>query len=426
MNPVEEIVAAVSSDDVQRASVCLDQHPELRTRLNDALPGLPFDGTLLLAAVSRQNRSMIDLLLERGADVNQRSHWWAGGFGVLDSDHDLTDFLIERGATLDIHAAARRGMTDTVRTLLDRNSSLARARGGDGQTPLHVAANVEVARLLLERGAEIDARDVDHESTPAQYAIRDRQDVVRDLVGRGCRTDVLMAAALGDAGLVRSALDANPASIATTVSPRWFPMSNPRAGGTIYIWTLGGHKSAHVIAREFGHEDTFQLLMDRSSPKLALAAACEVADEKLATSILENHPTAAQPTNAEEHRKIVDAAENNRTETVRLMLNAGWPVDARGKHGATPLHFAAWHGNVVMARHILDHRPPLEALDHDFTMTPMGWAFHGSVHGWNCARGDYGGTVEALIAAGATVPEAKMREMSSAVRAVIDRRTESH
>src|SRR5689334_11802454 len=188
MNPVEEIVAAVTSDDVRRASACLDQHPELRARLNDALPGLPFEGTLLLAAVSRQNRSMIDLLLHRGADVNQRSHWWAGGFGVLDSDHELTDFLIERGATLDIHAAARRGLIDVVRTLLNADPSLAGARGGDGQTAVHVAANVEVARLLLERGAEIDARDVDHESTAAQYAIRDRQDVVRYLVDSGCST----------------------------------------------------------------------------------------------------------------------------------------------------------------------------------------------------------------------------------------------
>ena len=33
------------------------------------------------------------------------------------------------------------------------------------------------------------------------------------------------------------------------------------------------------------------------------------------------------------------------------MLGAGWPVNARGKHGATALHFAAWHGNLEMVRH---------------------------------------------------------------------------
>jgi ankyrin repeat protein len=423
MDPVEEIVAAVETDDVPRATVCLDRHPELRARLNDALPGLPFDGTLLLAAVSRQNRSMIDLLLERGADINQRSHWWAGGFGVLDGDHDLTDFLVQRGATVDIHAAARRGRSDAVKTMLDSDPALARARGGDGQTPLHVAANVEVARILLERGADMDARDVDHESTAAQYAIRDRQDVTRYLVTRGCTTDLLMAAALGDSDLVLRHLDANPAAIAMTVSPRWFPMNNPRAGGTIYIWTLGGNKSAHAIARAFGHEAIFQLLMDRSSPSLALTAACEVGDEKLAIAVLEKHPDAAQSMNADEQGRIVDAAETNSAATVRLMLSAGWPVSARGKHGATPLHFAAWHGNSAMVRDILQRQPPLEASDHDFTMTPLGWAFHGSVHGSNCTQGDYGGTVDALLDAGATLPAgADTREVSPAVRAVLERR----
>jgi ankyrin repeat protein len=423
MDPVEEIVAAVKADDVGRAAACLDRHPTLAARLNDPLPGLAFDGTLLLAAVSHQNRPMIDLLLQRGADINQRSHWWAGGFGVLDGNHDLTDFLVERGATIDIHAAARRGRSDLVRVMLDRNPALARATGGDGQTPLHVATTVEVARLLLDAGAEIDARDVDHESTAAQYAIRERQDVARFLVEKGCTTDLLVAAALGDSDLVRHHLDSNPASIATTVSPNWFPMVNPRAGGTIYIWTLGGGKSAHAVAREFGHDDTFHLLMERSSPQLAVAAACEVVDEPLLVSILASHPDAAKSLNADVQRRLVDAAENNHTETVRLMLNAGWPADARGKHGATALHFAAWHGNIEMARELLRHRSPLEATDDDFKMTPLGWAFHGSVHGWNCTRGDYGRTVEALLEAGAAVPAGSGKmEMSEPIRAVLTRR----
>ena len=419
-NPVEVLVAAVTANDVPTVAECLARHPELRSRLNDPLPGLSFDGTVLLAAVSRRNTQMIDLLLANGADINQRSHWWAGGFGVLDSDHDLTEFLVERGATLDIHAAARRGRVDVVREWLDRDSSLARARGGDGQTPLHVAATVEVARLLLERGADIDARDVDHESTAAQYLIRDHQDVVRYLVASGCATDLLMAAALGDTGLVRRHLDDNPGSIAITVSPRWFPMKGLHAGGTIYIWTLGGGKSVHMIAREFGHEDIFRVLMDRSQPALALAAACEVGDEKLATSIVAGHPDATRTLNPDEQRKLVDAAERNDMEPVRLMLGAGWPVNARGKHGATALHFAAWHGNLEMVRHILERRPPIEAADNDFKGTPLVWAIHGSVHGWNCRRGDYGGTAAALVGAGAMKPASiDAMEMSDAVKAAL-------
>jgi ankyrin repeat protein len=93
--------------------------------------------------------------------------------------------LIERGAIVDVHGAAHLGMLDRLEELVGRDPSLVHARGGDGKTPLHWASTVEVAGCLLDRGAEIDARDVDHESTPAQYLVRDAPDVARLLVERG-------------------------------------------------------------------------------------------------------------------------------------------------------------------------------------------------------------------------------------------------
>src|SRR5262249_14611430 len=151
---------------------------------------------------------MVDVLLRAGANINARSHWWAGSFGVLDDDHGLAPFLIERGAKVDVHAAARLGMQDRLQELISAQPALVHARGGDGQTPVHFAATVQVAEYLLDQGAEVDALDVDHESTAAQYMVRDRQEVARRLVARGCRTDLLMAAALGDLELVRKHLDA--------------------------------------------------------------------------------------------------------------------------------------------------------------------------------------------------------------------------
>jgi ankyrin repeat protein len=401
----EQLVAAVNSDDVAAASELLTDHPELRARLDEALPGLPFASTPLLAAVWRGSKPMVELLLAHGANINQRSHWWAGGFGVLDDPHGLGDYLIERGAQVDIHAASRLGQLDTIKTLLSKDPSLVHARGGDGQTPLHVAANVAVATVLVDAGADVDARDVDHESTPAQYAIRERQDVARYLVSRGCRTDLLMACALGDIDLVRRHLDADPLSIEMTVSAEDFPMANPHAGGTIYIWTLGGHKSPHAVAREFGHESVFRLLIGRSPDDLALAAACEVADESLVKTLLNGQSLGPPRLRERLHRRIVDAAERNAAPVVGLMLHAGWPSDARGKHGATALHFAAWHGNANLVREILAHHPALEERDRDFNMTPLGWACHGSSHSWNRETGDYGATVAALLAAGAMPPD---------------------
>jgi ankyrin repeat protein len=420
----ETLVAAVKSDDVAAAAECLKQHPGLLRRLNEPLPGLPFDSTLLLNAVWQRNTRMIELLLASGADINQRSHWWAGGFGVLDDDRGLADFLIERGARVDIHAAARLGRIDTITKLLAEDRSRVHARGGDGQTPLHVAANVEVAAVLLDAGADIDARDVDHESTAAQYAIRERQDVTRYLIMRGCTTDLLMACAVGDVDLVRKHLDQRPGSVAITVSADDFPMSNPRAGGTIYSWTLGPHKSAPAVARDFGREDVFRLLMEHSSPELAVAAACEVGDEDFLRTLLHTRGIDIAGLSERLLRRLVEAADRNDAQAVRLLLFAGWPVNALGKHGATALHFAAWHGNAQLAKEMLAHRAAVDIRDRDFNMTPAGWAFHGSLHGSNRDRGNYAETVDALLSAGAAVPtgDPGTVDASESVREVLRRR----
>jgi hypothetical protein len=287
---------------------------------------------------------------------------------------------------------------------------------------LHVAANAEVAAVLVDAGADINVRDIDHESTAAQYAIRERQDVVRYLVSLGCATDLLMACALGDLDLVRKHLDANPQAVAMTVSADDFPMSNPRAGGTIYIWTLGGNKSAHAVARDFGHEEVFRLLMERSPHELAIASASEVGDEQLVRTLLNTCAIDRGRLTPRLLRKLVDAAEANDARAVCLLLVAGWPVNATGKHGATALHFAAWHGNADLVRETLAQRPLLETRDRDFNMTPLGWAFHGSLHGSNRDRGNYPLTVQALLSAGAVVPGGRDAvDVSEPVREVLRR-----
>src|ERR1700732_2711308 len=104
-------------------------------------------------------------------------------------------------------------MFERLKELLEADPSLVHARGGDGQTPLHFASTVQIAEYLLEHGAEIDAPAFDHDSTPAQWMLKERQDVARYLVGRGARTDILMAAALGDLERVRACLDADRKAI---------------------------------------------------------------------------------------------------------------------------------------------------------------------------------------------------------------------
>ena len=178
-----------------------------------------------------------------------------------------------------------------------------------------------------------------------------------------------MAAALGDADLVRRHLDSDPACIRMSVSEEWFPKQDPRAGGTIYIWMLGAHRTAHSVARDFGHEDVFQLLMERTPEDLKLALACELGDEAVFQEFLSKHPDAAKTLSETDQRKLPDAAQNNNTKAVRLMLEAGWPVDTPGEMGATALHWAGFNGNAEMTREILRFHPALELKSREYEGT---------------------------------------------------------
>jgi ankyrin repeat protein len=411
---LREVIRGVEADDVELVRRLLSEST-VRDCINDPIG--PFDSP---AIIHVRNVEMLDALLEAGADINARSTWWAGGFGLLDlAKPDVATYAIERGATVDAHAAARLGLTDALQRMLAADRRVVHARGGDGQTPLHMAGNVAAADLLIAAGAELDARDVDHESTPAQYMVRDRQAVARHLVARGCRTDLLMTAALGDFERVRQHLDADAGCIEMRVDVRWFPMVNPHAGGTIYNWTLDSHASAHQVARRFGHGDILQLLFERTAPVARVAEACLIEDEIAARAFRAALPPVSDSLSADQRPLVAHAARNNQTRAVALMLECGWPVDARGQHDATPLHWAGFHGNVEMAREILRFNPPLDATDGDFKGTPLGWTIHGSENGWHARTGRHAETIELLLGAGAKRPQ----EIggSPAVREVLQR-----
>jgi ankyrin repeat protein len=74
--------------------------------------------------------------------------------------------IAEARSDLDAFEAAAIGDVERLRALLDEDRSLANAWSEDGFTPLHFAAffgHPEAAKLLIERGAELEARSTNRE-----------------------------------------------------------------------------------------------------------------------------------------------------------------------------------------------------------------------------------------------------------------------
>ncbi|MFT4114316.1 ankyrin repeat domain-containing protein [Silvibacterium sp.] len=416
-DPLQALSAAIRANQAAAVREVLTRHPALRgSVLDEPLAGLSFDAQALIGAVIRDNREMVEALLDAGADINVRTRWWAGGFGVLDTaSPTLAEYLISRGAVVDIHAAARLGKIDRVRELLAADPALVHARGGDGELPLHFAATVEIAELLLDHGAEINARDIDHESTAAQYMVcmrqllewRDpyRHDVARYLISRGAEADILMASALGDLALVERILNHDPDMIRVTVRERDFPKIDPRAGGCIYYFGFGITTTPHMLARQFGHTAVHELLVQRSPAWIRLINVAETGDEVGVKRILAEHPMLFRRLTDAAARRLIGTAVRNNARAVELLVSHGWPVAAKLENGQMALHYAAWHGNLAMVETLLRHGAPVNVFEMEHGGSPLGWTLHGSMNSWHRDKGDYPAVARALLAAGADIPK---------------------
>jgi ankyrin repeat protein len=331
----------------------------------------------------------------------------------------MAQHLIQRGITVDIHAAVEQGMIDRVRHLLQADPTLIHAHGPDGQRPLHFARSETMIDFLLEHGADLEARDVDHGATAAQWMLGERSHLARYLLQRGAQPDIFMACALGDQTLVEKLIEADPDLLNRRIGQENDPQV-PRAPGLhIYVYTFGDNQSPHHIAAHAGHIPLYYFLLERSSPQRQFVAACERMDTHTAQSLLQTHPDLVRSLSQQDQRLLADAAWMNNLSAVRMLLEAGFDPHVRGADESTPLDRAAFHGFIQVINLLLQHNPPLH-LRNAYGGTPLETAIYGSVHSWR-RDGDFPATVEALIKAGAEVRADMLPSGHTEVDAVLQR-----
>ena len=154
----------------------------------------------------------LEALVERHPDLPAAvGKFWADGFGTEKIPPAVARFLVERGATLSVHPPQDLVLLTVWPACSAAIRSWCTPKGGDGCTPLHFACDVTTAQLLLDHGADIDYRDDDHDSTPAQWRIGAAPEVSRFLLERGA--DIFLAAALGDVELAARLVSQNPSCV---------------------------------------------------------------------------------------------------------------------------------------------------------------------------------------------------------------------
>ena len=396
------------------------QHAELRARIND--PVFSFNSPAIVAYAN--DPQMVDVLLEFGADPNRRSEWWAGGFHALYSATGAAaEKLLAAGAVPDACAAAHLDRPDLLARMIADDPMRVHERGGDGKTPLHFAQSSVVVDLLLDAGAAIDARDVDHRSTAAQWMLdrkrgAGRFELARYLVDRGASTDIFLAAALGLTDTVRGMLQENPGLLDLRIGQGDYG-EQPPSSYHIYFWTIGASRSPLDVAAQFEQWDTLDAMLAFASPLHRLLLAARRGDAERAREVVRQHPGIVVSMTPQDHRAITDAAWAGDARAVALMVELGFDPRAPGHDSGTALHCAAWEGSPATVAALLRHadaRALVALEDEHYGATPLGWCCHGSLHGNR--DNDHAGVARLLLEAGAQ-PGRDTTDASPSVQAVI-------
>ncbi len=259
-----------------------------------------------------------------------------------------------------IFDAVRDDDVGAVATLLETDPELVRATDDDGRTALHHAATygqVDIALILVDAGADIDAREEDGE-TPLHYAVwRSELDVAALLIE--FRADLEIRNNWGRTPLLIVARETGNAEMARQLID---------AGAEVNLRDEGGESPLDLAAwRGFG--DLVNLLLDEGAglppsgsnqgQLLAMFAAEKGLDRLFGQCVDAGVDLGLR--NENDGSLLHSASQGGSAEVVARLLDAGFDPSERDRYGREPLHYAAEMGHQDVARLLLNHGAEIDA-----------------------------------------------------------------
>ncbi|KAG4439905.1 hypothetical protein IFR05_004629 [Cadophora sp. M221] len=254
-----------------------------------------YSRTPLLYAVMSGHEAVVQLMLEKSADVNTANKYQETPLHLASrKGHvEVVQLLLEKSADVNatdndeetpLHRASWNGHIEVVQLLLLKKSADVNATNEDGETPLHLASengHVEVVQLLLEKSADVNATD-ENEETPLHLASRNGHVEVVQLL------------------LLEKSADVNAIND-------------------------DGETPLHLASRN-GHVEVVQLLLLEKSADV--------------NAINDDGETPLHLTSGNGHTEVVQL----------LLLEKSANVNATDKNGETPLHRASRMGHVEVVQ----------------------------------------------------------------------------
>ncbi|XP_058476381.1 ankyrin-3-like isoform X33 [Solea solea] len=322
--------------------------------------------TPLYMAAQENHLDVVQFLLDNGSSQSIATEDGFTPLAVaLQQGHDQVVSLLLENDTKGkvrlpaLHIAARKDDTKAAALLLqnDHNADveskmMVNRTTESGFTPLHIAAhygNINVATLLLNRGAAVDFK-ARNDITPLHVASkRGNSNMVRLLLERGAKIDARTKDGLtplhcgarsGHEQVVEMLLD---------------------RGAPIMSKTKNGLSPLHM-ATQGDHLNCVQLLLHHEVPVddvtndylTALHVAAHCGHYKVAKVIVDKKANPnAKALNGFTPLHI--ACKKNRVKVMELLLKHGASIQAVTESGLTPIHVAAFMGHENIVHQLINH-----------------------------------------------------------------------
>ena len=370
--------------------------------------------------------------------------------------------------------AAGKGDLARLNALLDVHPELIDERGGQGvRTPLHhaVFGNSEAAvKLLLERGANPNIRCEGDSAYPLHFAVeKHRLPLIRLLVGHGANTigendyhglgvigwatawdyiqpnpeiaayllahdarhNIFSAVAVGEAEVIRELVARTPNDLERRMNglrmrpmPLHLAVMKNQPSSLATLLDIGANTesldeagfSALDLAALRGRHELAQMLLAHGA-KVRLPAAVALNRTADVERLLRSDPGTLKP-GGRWGNLIVRASERAPGDVIATLIRNGASVNVHddpktsidSTSGYTPLHAAAWYGNLSAIDVLMKRGADVRAREEKYRGTPAGWA-------------DYAGHKEArdLILRGSIdIIEAIQYDIVERVKAVLE------
>lgn len=159
------LTLASSASHAEIVKLLIEKGADVNERTNEG------GGTPLMRGASSGNLGIVRMLLEKGADLHARAgEYTALRYAAFGGHADILKLLVEKGGDLGektngrtlLMGAAREGQVDAVRFLIEKGLDV-NAKDNNGTTALMNASSfigdADIVKLLIEKGAEVNARN---------------------------------------------------------------------------------------------------------------------------------------------------------------------------------------------------------------------------------------------------------------------------